>query len=343
MLIFCAAITVCSRLRSARQSRGLTRREGMNLKALRYFVAIADSGSFTAAAALVRIAQPALSRHMRELEAELGVPLLRRSARGAMLTQEGVTLYESARRILAEAEQVRAQLTARAELGQATITVGASPTLGQVLLPGLFERCDSGLGGFRILLREAFTPILSDWLERGMVDAAFLTNADSSRDFDLHHLCTEPFALITAAPRRIAPIVAVSDLPGIPLLMTRFHRSIVERQLDVVGGRLNVHAEVDSVASICELVMRGRWTTLMPVSVFSRQREARAVAVSEVAGVQLNRLLMLGTRRDGKSNAGIALFTELVRAECEDLLAKGVFSFSDGPRAAVPGGARSRK
>jgi DNA-binding transcriptional LysR family regulator len=301
----------------------------MNLKALRYFVAIADTGSFTAAAAQVRIAQPALSRHMRDLESELGVALLRRSARGATLTQEGAALYESARRILAEADQIRTQLTARAHLGQSTITVGASPTLGRVLLPGLFERCDSELGGFRIAVREAFTPVLSDWLERGLVDVAFLTNPDGSRDFALHHLYSEPFALITAAPRHIAPTLQVSALADVPLLMTRFHRSIVERQLAVVGGRLNIHAEIDSVESIVELVMQGRWATVMPVSVFSREREVKSVAISEITGVQLNRLLMLAVRRGGKENPGIALFTEMVKAECVALVAKGVFSLSE--------------
>lgn len=304
----------------------------MNLKALRYFVAIADTGSFTAAAALVRIAQPALSRHVRELESELGVPLLRRSARGALLTQEGATLYEAARRILAEAEQVKTQLTTRAQMGQSTITVGASPTLGRVLLPGLFERCDTALGGFRITLRESFTPILADWLTRGLVDVAFLTNPDGSGDFVLHHLYSEPFALVTAAPRRIPATVTAAALADVPLLMTRFHRNIVERQLGVVGGRLNIYAEIDSVESIVELVMQGRRATLMPVSVFSRQRENRTVALSEVTGVQLNRLLMLAVRRDAGANPGIAMFSDIVRAECAELVAKGVFSFSDGPR-----------
>jgi DNA-binding transcriptional LysR family regulator len=306
----------------------------MDLKSLRYFVAIADTGSFTAAAAKVRVAQPALSRHMRELEGELGVALLRRTARGAVLTQEGAVLYESARRILAEAEQVKHQLIAQAQLGQATITVGASPTLSRVLLPGLFERCDSSLGGFRIAVREAFTPTLSDWVERGLVDVAFLTNPDGSRDYALHHLYTEPFALVTAAPRRVDRIVPASQLADIPLLLTSFHRSVVQRQLDVVGGRLNVHAEIDSVDSIRELVMQGRWATLMPVSVFSEQRAAGTAVVSEISGVQLNRLLMLAVRRDGAGNPGIALFSDIVKAQCAQLVTKGVFNLSDTMGAA---------
>lgn len=298
----------------------------MNLKALRYFVAIADTGSFTAAAARVRIAQPALSRHVRELESELGVGLLRRTARGALLTQEGATLYESARRILAEADQVKSQLMARAPLGQATVTVGASPTLGRVLLPGLFQRCESSLSGFRISVREAFTPILSDWLERGLVDVAVVTNPQVSKGYALHPLCGEPFALIGASPRKWPPIVSAAKLADIPLLMTSFHRGLVERQLQVVGGSLNVHAEIDSVDSIRELVLQGPWVTLMPVSVFFDQRSAAAVAVSEVSGVQLNRQLMLATRRDADAADGISLVADLIKSECAQLVHKGVFS-----------------
>jgi LysR family transcriptional regulator, nitrogen assimilation regulatory protein len=82
----------------------------MNIKALRYFVAIADAGSFTAAALAIPIAQPALTRQIRDLEADLGVSLLLRLPRGVRLTQAGVTLYESANLILKEVERVREKL-----------------------------------------------------------------------------------------------------------------------------------------------------------------------------------------------------------------------------------------
>jgi DNA-binding transcriptional LysR family regulator len=300
----------------------------VDLRALRYFVAIADAGSFTAAAVAIRIAQPALSRHVRELERELGVALIRRTARGALLTQEGATLYESARRILAEAAKVKTQLTDGARSGQETVVVGASPTLGRVLLPGLFERCAGSMAGFRMQVREAFTPMLLDWVERGLVDIALVTNPEAAPAYALHPLCGEPFALITAAPRRIAPIVSVAQLAAIPLLMTSFHRSIAERQLQIVGGSLAVHAEIDSVDSIRELVVHGKWATLMPVSVFFDQRGAETVAISEISGVQLNRQLMLATRNEARAAPGIALVRDLIQSECAQLVARGVFSLS---------------
>src|SRR5262245_20024779 len=100
---------------------------GMNLRALRYFVAIADAGSFTAAAAAVSVAQPALTRQLRELEADVGVQLLQRVPRGVRLTHAGVTLYESAQRMLAEAARVRQLLASRDRTAQTTVVLGASP------------------------------------------------------------------------------------------------------------------------------------------------------------------------------------------------------------------------
>jgi len=144
----------------------------MNLRTLRYFIAIADAGSLTAAAAAIPIAQPALTRQLRELESEMGVQLLQRMPRGVRLTQAGVTFYESAQRILAESMRLRQRLSHGQHLAQSTVVLGASPTLARVLLPGLLENCFNTLDGIELRTREAFTPALMDWLEKGVIDAA---------------------------------------------------------------------------------------------------------------------------------------------------------------------------
>lgn len=153
----------------------------MNLKTLRYFVAIADAGSLTAAAAAISIAQPALTRQLRELEADLGVPLFHRMPRGVRLTQAGVTLYEAAQRILGEAQRVRQRLASKAGDTKTTVVLGVSPTLARVLLPGLFEHCMRTLQDVELRSREAFTPELLDWLERGIIDMAVVTNPGIGR------------------------------------------------------------------------------------------------------------------------------------------------------------------
>ena len=300
----------------------------MNLRALRYFVAIADAGSLTAAAAAVSVAQPALTRQLRELEADLGVQLLLRLPRGVRLTPAGVTLYESAQRMLAEAARVRQVLAQRQGDPTAPVVLGASPTLTRVLLPGLFESCLRAVSGIQLRVREAFTPTLLDWLERGLVDMAIVTNPEPGRPLSLVPLLGEPFALVSHPSLKVGPVVTVRQLAALPLLMTTLHRNLVDRQLLPLGARLTLQAEIDSVDSIRELVLRGRWATLMPISVFKEPTTVGRVVISEISGVQLNRLLVLATRIDGLDSASPLALKEIIESEIARLTRAGLFSFS---------------
>ena len=302
----------------------------MNLKTLRYFIAVADSGSLTAAAAAIPIAQPALTRQMRDLEEEMGVQLLQRLPRGVRLTPAGVTLYESAQRILSETARLERRLAHSQEKVRAPVVLGASPTLARLLLPRLFESCIDAMDELELRAREAFTPALLDWLERGMIDMAVLTNPEPGRSLSFQPLLGEPFALVSHAQMRIGPVVSVNQLARIPLLMTSLHRSLVDRQLASLGKSLQVRAEIDSVDSIRELVMRGRWATIMPVSVFRGDPQAQPLVMSEISGVQLNRLLVLATRIDPRPNPSLSLVHELVVAEFSRMERLGIFSFAAG-------------
>jgi len=299
----------------------------MNLRTLRYFIAIADAGSLTAAAVAIPIAQSALTRQMRELEYEMGVALLQRMPRGVRLTQAGVTFYESAQRILAESVRLRQRLSHGQSPGQSKVTLGASPTLARVLLPGLLEKCFNTLETIELSAREAFTPALMDWLEKGVIDMAIVTNPGTGRALSLQPLLGEPFALVSHVTMRVGPVVSVNQLTRIPLLMTSLHRGIIDRQMLALGKQLNVQAEIDSVDSIRELLMRGRWATIMPVSVFKDIDLHPEIIMSEISGVQLNRLLVLATRLESSPNLALTLVRELVEAEFSRLMRQGVFSF----------------
>ena len=298
----------------------------VNLRTLRYFVAIADAGSFTAAATAVAIAQPALTRQMRDLEKQLGVQLFQRGARGVRLTQDGATLYESAGRMLAEAARVRLLLGGDGADQATTVVLGVTPTLTRVLLPGVFERCHRHLAGVRLVVREAFTPQLMEGLERGLVDMAVVTNPAPHRALALQPLLVEPFALVAPAARGLPAAVSLADLARVPLLMTGLHRGIVERALSPLGGRLQVEAEIDSVDAIRELVLQGRWATVMPVSVFKNSQPG-TVSLSEISGAQLNRLLVLATRVERARVSALGVVNDVLRAEADKLAGQGVFGF----------------
>jgi LysR family nitrogen assimilation transcriptional regulator len=319
----------------------------MNLRTLRYFVAIADAGSLTAAAAAISIAQPALTRQLRELEAEFGVPLFHRMPRGVRLTQAGVTLYEAAQRILGEAQRVRQRLASKAGDTKTTVVLGVSPTLARVLLPGLFEYCLRTLPEVELRSREAFTPELLDWLERGIIDMAVVTNPGVGRSVSLQPLLGEPFALVSHVSMGMGPIVSVAQLARIPLLMTSLHRDIVERQLLPLGKTLNVQAVLDSVDSIRALVQKGPWATIMPVSVFKEVGPSAEIVMSQVTGIQLNRLLVLATRLEPEGKLAIPVVQEMIEAEFSRLMREGMFTFTAAPTpqepAPAPPAARARR
>lgn len=301
----------------------------MNLRAMKYFVAIVDAGSLTAAADAIAIAQPALTRQLRELEKDLGVQLLHRTSRGVRLTQAGATLYEASCRILADAEQVREQLTGRKQCTrQASVVLGISPTLARLLVPGVFEQCRRSPDDVKLTVREAFTPVLLDWLERGVIDIAVVTNPEPGRALTMHMLLGEPFALMTAVSRGLMPVISLAELARIPVLMTTIHRGIVEFQLAPLGGRLNVQSEIDSVDAIREMVLQGHGATLMPVSVFTDPRAQNPVTMSVVSGAPLSRLLVMATRIEREKTFALSMLKDIVVAELAELTRAGTFNLA---------------
>ena len=102
-----------------------------------------------------------------------------------------------------------------------------------------------------------------------------------------------------------------------------------------LGKQLNVQAEIDSVDSIRELLLRGRWATIMPVSVFKDIEMYPEITMSEISGVQLNRMLVLATRLESQPSVAVTQVHELVEAEFSRLMREGVFSFGSAVEGAT--------
>ena len=300
----------------------------MNLRTLKNFVAIADVGSFTGAAQVLFVAQPALTRQVRELELEFGVELLQRRPRGVVLTPAGGTFYEAARRILAEEAKLREKLARNQNAGTSTVILGAPPTLARVLLPGLLENCAHKLNSIKLGTREAFTPVLLEALERGTLDMAIVTNPESRQALSFQPILSEPFALISHGRMGIGPLVSIDQIADLPLLMTSLHRRIVERELLPLSKTLKVGWEINSVDAIREMVCNGHWATIMPVSVFKDGLNTEPLVMSQISGVQLNRHLSLATRIDPRPTPAAAFVQELIESEFERLSLAGRFNFA---------------
>ncbi len=148
----------------------------MDLRQLRYFIAVAERGGFGAAASSVNVAQSALSRHIKELEYELGGALLTRTARGVAVTESGKVLLERGRWLLGLVEDIKAEVRTENREPSGTVRLGAPPSLGEVFYPPLAQLVVERLPRVSLELSEGLTELASDRLLRGQLDLGILTS-----------------------------------------------------------------------------------------------------------------------------------------------------------------------
>lgn len=299
----------------------------MDLRSLRYFVQIAESGSITRAAEQLDIAQPALTRQIQGIEEELGSQLLVRLPRGVRLTVAGRQFLDHCRKIVRELDHAREELRDRSEVPSGRVILGLSPTVGPLLLPGVVDRVRRQCPQITLKIVEWFSTQLYDALLTGRVDVAVLTNAPPSRALKLTPLISEPIAVLTPPqPRSTRRFYTLAELSRTPIVTSEAIRHIVEEQIGRSGWRLNVEAEIDAIEAIRQLLLRGMGTVIMPVSAFHSDIEAGRVAAFQIADATVHRMLALAYPTERKLPAAIDEISRVVVGEMNALFDAGVFS-----------------
>lgn len=319
----------------------------MDLRSIRYFVQIADLGSITRAADHLGVAQPALSRHVKSIEDELGMPLLVRLPRGVRLTAPGRQFLESCRRVLRELARAREELRSDARAPRGRVILGVSPTVGSLLVPGIIDRVRRQSPDVSIKVVEAFSPQLYDALLAGKVDVAVLTNPAPSRTVKYSPLVSEPMVVLTPPQQRGARwYFTLAELARTPIIVTEGIRAVMEEQIVRHGGRLSVEAEVDAVEAIRGMLLRGIGTTVMPVSTFHDDIDAGRIDAFPITDASLHRILVLAHLAEGGMSAAAEEVSQMLAAEVDALRERGVFNVAAAPeheRPEKPAAHRRRK
>ena len=196
----------------------------MELQQLRYFVAVADTGKFTAAARDLHVAQPSISKQVRKLEDELGAALLERRRTGVALTDAGAILLPWAKRMLADLDGARSEVAGLATLERGRLSVGATPSLSTVLLPRVLAAFHAEHPGITLSVVEAGSRDLVDRLAAGELDLALVILPVRREElFETTPLIREELVLAVAKSHPLArrKTVRVGDLRGVPLVMFR--------------------------------------------------------------------------------------------------------------------------
>jgi DNA-binding transcriptional LysR family regulator len=245
----------------------------MELRHLRYFVAVAEAENVTRAAAKLHVAQPAVSRQIRDLEEELGLALLERSAKAVRLTEAGRVFLAEARAVLQRSEEAIGAVRAVAGGLSGELHVGYAPSLTVQILPRALRSCQAEFPGVRILLHDLSTEEMLSGLREGKLHVALMVGprGDQLRGLRFVELARYPMCVAVAPSHRLARSrsLTLAKVAAEPLIgYTRadypeYHTSLAEL-FAPVGSHPVIAAELDSVTSLIAAVEAGRGIALVP-------------------------------------------------------------------------------
>ncbi|OYO18712.1 DNA-binding transcriptional regulator OxyR [Enemella dayhoffiae] len=242
----------------------------MNLRDLEYLVALAEHRHFGRAAAACFASQPTLSTQLRKLESELGVELIERGARQVFFTAAGEEVVRRARRILAEADDIRGIARQLKDPHAGTIRLGIFPTLAPYLLPHVVGPLAEHFPELEVLLVEEKSEVLLEQLRAGTLDAAVLALPVEEEGLHAEPLFREDFVLAAPAAHRLAESpkpLRSRDLAGEDLLLLTDGHCLRDQALAVcrvagAGERSGFRAT--SLETLRHMVASGVGVTLLP-------------------------------------------------------------------------------
>jgi LysR family hca operon transcriptional activator len=291
--------------------------EFMELRHLRYFVAVAEEGSLTnAAERRLHTAQPSLSRQIRDLELEVGVKLLERGARGIELTASGRAFLDHARLVLLQVEAAGEAARRAAKPDKAAFVVGFLAGQELVWLPEVLRILREEESGLEITLASQSSPELAGALMRGKVDVAFLRREAQAPGLAFKFLVREPLVAVLPTGHRLAARkdIRPHDLAGetyiTPTRVAPVLKSVIESYAARSGITLKPEYDAENLSSVLSLVTSTGGVTLLPVYV--RLMLPSTVVIRPLHGEPPTIDLVMGYNR---SNTSALLKRFMSRAE----------------------------
>jgi LysR family transcriptional regulator, hydrogen peroxide-inducible genes activator len=241
----------------------------MNLKDLKYLVALADTGHFGRAAQRTFVSQPTLSAQLKKLEEYLGVKLVERHPKNVQLTEVGKEIVARARRMLSEGDEIVALARNNTDPLSGKLKVALIPTIGPYLLPRVMQKLRKALPQLGLMLYEHQTEELLKRLRDGEIDLGILALPVDMEGLESRRLYREEFTVALPSDNALAqkPSIKASDLKGQTLLLLEDGHCLRDQALEVCS-RIDVHEAEDfratSLETLRHMVVAGLGVTLLP-------------------------------------------------------------------------------
>lgn len=323
---------------------GREMRRAMDARRLRYFVAVAQLGSFSAAARRLHIAQPALSRHVKALEDMLGVTLLARDARGVSLTHEGEELLAHSVHVLEQLDMLPRLVGPKSLRVAGRVVVGLPTSAGAVIAVPLLRAALERYPNVRIHLIESLSGYLQEWIESGRLDLAVVYDPKSNPGIRVDPILVEDLWLVGDPQSLPADLdsVRLQDLPRFPLVVpgaSHSHRRLLEGVALSHGVRLDIRAEVDSLTVLKRMASEGGVFAILAHGAVQAELAAGTLRAARLVEPAISRSVALASslsRSDNQACHAIARLTlEVARAAVADGTWRGRAGPPAEPRAAA--------
>jgi LysR family transcriptional regulator, hca operon transcriptional activator len=294
----------------------------MELRHLRYFVAVAEAGSLTVAAEqTLHTSQPSLSRQIRDLEGEVGAQLLTRRARGIELTPAGRAFFDHARSVLLQVEAAGEAARRVAHPAKPRFSMGFLTGHELAWMPAALQILRHELPNIDVMISSQYSPLLADGLSKGKIDAAFLRREKGLPDLAFRLLVKEPLVVILPGDHRLAALKAISprDLVGETFVAVSNTapalRVVIDNYLKQSGTKIRPTHEADHLAMGMSLIASTRGVGLLPA--YAQNFLPSSVTSRPIKGDTPTIELVLGYKKSNESP-----ILKLLLSRLDDLVAR---------------------
>ncbi|MBX9738953.1 MAG: hydrogen peroxide-inducible genes activator [Beijerinckiaceae bacterium] len=300
----------------------------MNLRDLRYVLAVADLSHFGRAAEACHVSQPTLSGQILKLEEELGVSIFERVGRSVRVSRVGEEIVAHARRAVAAADSILSTAQAGRDPLEGSLRLGIIPTLGPYLMPFILPEAARRLPLMPLMLVEDQTERILEPLREGRLDAALIASDPAAGQLVEETLFDEPFWLVLPAGHPLAArtTIASSDLDPKSLLLLSDGHCLRDQALDLcghpeLGGLVNADMRASSLETLLHLTAAGYGVTVVPGLAVHNWRPDERLVLRPMRGPNTSRRVRLVWRRQSARAKALHALADLLR-HCvpEDML-----------------------
>ena len=274
----------------------------MDLKQIEWFVRIVECGSMTRAAMELDVAQPALSRQIRNLERELGQPLLTRTGRGVRVTEAGRVLLDHGRGIRHQVSRLHEEIVRVHQGLVGRLAIGMPPSLSRALTVPLTREFYRAMPDARLVLAEGLSRAMLESVVNGDLDLALVFNPPASPELELTPMGRKPLYVVSAeGGPQVEKTVSLQRLATIPLVVPsrpNVVRMEIESRLAAICLKPDIRCEVNSIPGLLDLVGQGYGAAVLPRNSVDAFGEHQAWSLRRIVGPELAvTLYLVGSSR----------------------------------------------